>query len=158
MLDALAIDRAAFMGYSWGGDVGCHVGARHSERLEALVVLDAGYWDPPFDPLQPYEAYVERNEALARKTDDVTVSAQVVAAVEHGTSRALPSSTWPRLASSGLPVLLVAQAGASDPDLARFARAVPQAELLRPAGVGHNVLGDGGPEVVRAVGEWLAGR
>jgi pimeloyl-ACP methyl ester carboxylesterase len=158
VLDALAIDRAAFMGYSWGGDVGCHVGARHPERLRALVVLDAGYWDPSFDPLESYEAYLERNEALARKTEGVTVSPRVVAAVEHWTSQALPSTTWPRLASSGLPVLLVAQTGASAADLARFARAVPQAELLRPVGVEHDVLGDGGPEVVHAVGEWLAAR
>ena len=59
---------------------------------------------------------------------------------------------------SGVPVLLVAQEGAAEEDLGRFAAAVPQAELLRPAGAGHDVLRDGGAEVVRAVGEWLSVR
>jgi pimeloyl-ACP methyl ester carboxylesterase len=156
LLDALEVERAAFMGFSWGGDVGCHVAARHPERLTSLALLDAGYWDPPFDPLLPYEDYLARNEALARTTEGVTVSPSIVAAVEHGMAQALPSTTWPGLASSGLRVLLVAQTGAEDEDLERFATAVPQVELRRPAGVGHDVLGDGGLEVVREVGEWLS--
>jgi pimeloyl-ACP methyl ester carboxylesterase len=158
VLDTVGVDRAAFVGFSWGGDVGCHVAARHAERLTALVVLDAGYWDPPFDPQLPYEEYLARNDALARTTHRVVVAPSVVAAVEHGTSQAPPSTTWPRLAASSLPVLLVAQARASDADLERFASAVPEAELLRPACVGHDVLGDGGAEVVRAVGDWLRAR
>jgi pimeloyl-ACP methyl ester carboxylesterase len=155
LLDALSIERAAFVGYSWGGDVGCHVAARHPDRLTALVVLDAGYWDPPFDPLLPYEAYVERNEAKARETAAVTVPTRVVAAIEHGTALALPSTTWAQLAASGLPVLLVAGTWAAEDDLARFTSAVLQVELLRPEGVGHDVLGDGGPQVVLQVADWL---
>jgi pimeloyl-ACP methyl ester carboxylesterase len=158
LLDALAIDRAAFVGYSWGGDVGCHVAARHPERLTALVLLDAGYRDPPFDLLLPYEAYVERNEADARETAGVTVPPRVVAAIEYATAHALPSTTWPQLASSGLPVLLVAAARAAEDDLARFTTEVPQAALLRPEGVGHDVLADGGPEVVEQVAGWLLKR
>lgn len=45
-----------------GGDVGVHLAARHPERLTALVILDAGYKDPPFDPSQPFETYLEENE------------------------------------------------------------------------------------------------
>lgn len=63
LLDALAIRRAPLIGFSWGGDIGCHVGARHGDRLSALVILDAGYRDPPFDPLQPFEERVTENEA-----------------------------------------------------------------------------------------------
>jgi pimeloyl-ACP methyl ester carboxylesterase len=155
LLDALEIERAAFMGHSWGGDVGCHVTARYPLRVAALVLLDAGYGDPPFDPLLPYEAYVERNEAKARETAAVTVPTRVVAAIEHGTALALPSTTWAQLAASGLPVLLVAGTWAAEDDLARFTSAVLQVELLRPEGVGHDVLGDGGPQVVLQVADWL---
>ena len=44
-LDALGLERAAFAGFSWGASLGCHVGATAPERLDALVLLDAGYTD-----------------------------------------------------------------------------------------------------------------
>ncbi len=63
LLDALGIGRVPLVGFSWGGDIGSHVGARHADRLTALVILDAGYSDPPFDPLRPFEERVAENEA-----------------------------------------------------------------------------------------------
>jgi pimeloyl-ACP methyl ester carboxylesterase len=42
-LDALGFERAAFAGFSWGASIGCHLAARAPERLNALVLLDAGY-------------------------------------------------------------------------------------------------------------------
>jgi pimeloyl-ACP methyl ester carboxylesterase len=62
VLDALEIDRAPFVGFSWGGDIGCHVAARHADRLTALVLLDAGYSDPPFDPSGALEEFMLQNE------------------------------------------------------------------------------------------------
>jgi pimeloyl-ACP methyl ester carboxylesterase len=62
LLDALGLDTARFMGFSWGGDLGLHIAARHPERLTTLVILDAGYEDPPFDPTKSFEAYLEENE------------------------------------------------------------------------------------------------
>ena len=193
LLDGLGLDRAGFMGFSWGGDLGLHVAARHPERLTALVILDAGYDDPPFDPSQPFESYLEENEqaweekcepswesALAgvrqrfhtwspaleqvwragwREEDGrlvPSVSPSVVAAAEHGTAQALPSTVRPALAATGLPVLLVASGDASEEDLARFAADVPQAEIHHAKGVAHDVLNDGGPRLTQLVGEWLA--
>jgi pimeloyl-ACP methyl ester carboxylesterase len=49
LLDALGLERAAYVGYSWGASIGCHLGAAHPERLSALVLLDAGYQDVPAD-------------------------------------------------------------------------------------------------------------
>src|SRR5262245_42547174 len=49
LLDALDLERAAYVGYSWGASIGCHLGARYPERLSALVLLDAGYEDVPDD-------------------------------------------------------------------------------------------------------------
>ena len=192
LLDALDIERAPFVGFSWGGDVGCHVAARHGDRLTALVILDAAYNDPPFDPSQPLAEYVAENEAAweeyvqpswdaafaearerfrrwnpaieasvrsgRREQDGLIVpngDPRVVAAVERGIAQAPPSSTRRALAQSGLPILLVASDDAAEEALAGFASGVPQAEIHRPGGVGHDVLIDGGPEVVHFVGAWL---
>lgn len=194
LLAALGLDRVAFVGFSWGADIGCHVAARHADRLHALVLLDAGYVDPPFDPSEAYEVRLERYErewreqgapswdaVLAnlrarsrrstaeleagwragwREEEDGSVVPAVppwlVAAVEHGIAHAPPSTTWTRLAAGGLPVLALTEGDARDEDLARFAAAVPRAETRRVEGAGHDVLADGGPPVVHAVGDWLA--
>jgi pimeloyl-ACP methyl ester carboxylesterase len=53
-MDALELERAAFAGFSWGASIGCHVAARAPQRLNALVLLDAGYTNfqdqPGFEP------------------------------------------------------------------------------------------------------------
>ncbi len=49
LLDAFGVERAAYVGYSWGASIGCHLGAAHDERLSALVLLNAGYDDVPPD-------------------------------------------------------------------------------------------------------------
>jgi pimeloyl-ACP methyl ester carboxylesterase len=155
LFEALELERVAFVGYSWGGDVGCHVAERHANQLSALVLLDAGYHDPPFDPALPYEHYVEQNRELAARTEGVCVDPSVIAAVEHGIAQALPSTTRSGLS---LPVLLVADADATEDDLASFRADVPHAEVIRPREPGHNVLLAGGAEVVRAIGDWLEAR
>jgi pimeloyl-ACP methyl ester carboxylesterase len=192
LLDALGVERVPFVGSSWGGDIGCHVAARHAERLSGLVTLDAGYSDPPFDAGQPYEQYVAENEAEWNETvrpnwDAVfgearerhrrwspaieesvcagrreeggrivpTGDPRVLAAVQHGIAQAPPSTTRAALAATVLPVLLVVSDDAAADDLAQFAADVPQAEIHRPGGVGHDVLIDGGPELVHFVGAWL---
>jgi pimeloyl-ACP methyl ester carboxylesterase len=192
LLDALGVERAPFVGFSWGGDIGCHVAARHAERLSGLVILDAGYSDPPFDPAQPFEQYVTENEATREETirpswDAVFAEARerhrrwspaieasvragrreedgrivpsgdprVMAAVESGIAQAPPSTTRAALAATGLPVLLVVSDDAAEDDLAQFAADVPQAEIHQPGGLGHDVLIDGGPEIVHFLGAWL---
>jgi pimeloyl-ACP methyl ester carboxylesterase len=192
LLEELGLARVAFVGFSWGGDLGCHLAARHPHSLAALVLLDAGYSDPPLDPSLTYEQRVERNELAWREkcapswdalltrlrenhprwtvaVEDAcragwreqgsrlipAVPPWVVAAVEHGMAHAPPSATRPRLAESRLPVLLVAAGDAAEEDLVQFAADVPQAEIVRAEGTGHDVLTDGGPEVVHVVGKWL---
>jgi pimeloyl-ACP methyl ester carboxylesterase len=53
--DRLAIGAFAYVGWSWGASIGVHLGARHADRLEALVLLDAGHTDIPGDPEQRLE-------------------------------------------------------------------------------------------------------
>lgn len=184
--------RAAFLGYSWGADLGCHLVSRHPDRLSALVLLDAGYTDPPLNPSLAYEERIERLErawenACAPSWDAVVTRLRersqrwspaveagwragwneedgrlvpsrppwVVAAVEDGMAHNLPSSTHPSLAAAGLPVLVVAAGNAREEDLTRFGAHVPQAVIRTVERAGHDVLTDGGPELVHAVGRWL---
>jgi pimeloyl-ACP methyl ester carboxylesterase len=79
----------------------------------------------------------------------------VLAAVQRGIALARPSTIRADLADGGLPVLLVASDDAAEEDLARFSAEVPQAEIYRPGGVGHDVLIDGGPRVIAFVADWL---
>ena len=48
--DGLDCESFAFVGWSWGASIGVHLGARHADRLQALVLLDAGHTDIPGDP------------------------------------------------------------------------------------------------------------
>ena len=54
--DRLGVARFAYVGWSWGASIGVHLGARHRERLDALVLLDAGHTDVPGDPAESLEA------------------------------------------------------------------------------------------------------
>lgn len=157
LLDAFEIERALFLGFSWGGDVGCHVAARHADRLVGLILLDAGYRDPPFDPAVPYETYVKQNERKAEALADTIVEPWLVAAVERGMAVGPPSATRERVAAGRLPVLLVAAGEAPSTDLEQFARDVPQARIYRLDGFGHNVLSDGGETVARLIERWPGG-
>lgn len=53
--DELGLDRFTYVGWSWGASIGVHVAARHPERVQALILLDAGHTDIPGDPSQPLE-------------------------------------------------------------------------------------------------------
>jgi 3-oxoadipate enol-lactonase/4-carboxymuconolactone decarboxylase len=49
LADALAIERFAYVGWSWGASIGVHLAVHRPERLLALVLLDAGHTDIPGD-------------------------------------------------------------------------------------------------------------
>ncbi len=70
LLAALTVDRAAYVGYSWGASIGMHFAARHAERLAALVLLDAGYTDlqdrPDYEDEPREELITAFEEAQAR--------------------------------------------------------------------------------------------
>jgi pimeloyl-ACP methyl ester carboxylesterase len=46
LLDELGLDRVLFVGFSWGGRVGCSFAERFPERTAALVLVDGGYVAP----------------------------------------------------------------------------------------------------------------
>jgi pimeloyl-ACP methyl ester carboxylesterase len=43
--DDAGVDGLGFMGHSWGASIGVRLAADHPERVEALVLLDAGHTD-----------------------------------------------------------------------------------------------------------------
>jgi pimeloyl-ACP methyl ester carboxylesterase len=50
LVDALGIERAAFVGHSRGAMIGARLAAAAPGRLSALVLLDAGYGDAAEQP------------------------------------------------------------------------------------------------------------
>jgi pimeloyl-ACP methyl ester carboxylesterase len=65
--DVLGLGRFAYVGWSWGASIGVHLGARHPERVQALVLLDAGHTDIPGEPDETLGAVLaELSEQQAR--------------------------------------------------------------------------------------------
>ena len=158
LLDALGIERCAFVGESWGAWVGCHTAAAAPDRIWRLVLLDGGYTEPA-----DWGARAVRRAALAD-------------CVELGRSRGVPDaeawgaafyatfqppgvvSTYGAIADACVPVLLLA-AGAttdrvSERALARFRSSLPAADVRVLEGVGHDVLAE--PATGAIVADWLA--
>jgi pimeloyl-ACP methyl ester carboxylesterase len=61
IVESLEVDRFAFMGHSWGASIGVHLAANHPHRVEALVLLDAGYTDVP--PIESRDELVREFES-----------------------------------------------------------------------------------------------
>ncbi len=107
------------------------------------------------------------NEAIEQKEDGIRPisTPEVLAAgrlgVDHGTRM---SSLWPRLAESGIPVLLLTateppeERAANDEAAERLLTAIPTAEWQPVEHAGHHVIADRGPEVGELVADWLAAR
>jgi pimeloyl-ACP methyl ester carboxylesterase len=62
LLSALGVDKALFVGFSWGAEIAVAFGATHAQRATGLILVDGGYWDfadlPDFDTRQGLEARV----------------------------------------------------------------------------------------------------
>src|SRR4051812_10622052 len=69
LLNDLAAERAVLIGHSWGAMVAAHYAAARSERVSAVVLLDAGYGDPRDQPGAEPLSYEERL-AHARAASD----------------------------------------------------------------------------------------
>jgi pimeloyl-ACP methyl ester carboxylesterase len=183
LLDALGMGRVGLMGFSWGATIGCHAAGRHAARLSALVLLDAGYADRPGPVPDDLLDQVRRDWDLDCAPDrlhaeggrwspaveeaflagwheregrlEPIATADRFAAALRGVIEEPPSATWPAIAASGLPVLLVASDVAGQDDVDRFLAAIPTARAERLAGAGHDLCRERPREVALLVGEWL---
>jgi pimeloyl-ACP methyl ester carboxylesterase len=63
LLAALGVQRAFFVGFSWGAEVAVSFGARYEERASGVALVDGGYWDfadlPDFDTTAGLEVRIE---------------------------------------------------------------------------------------------------
>ena len=142
VLEVVPVDRFVFMGFSWGGSIGVQLAADHPERLDGLILLDAGYSDVDLDGV-PLDALVE-HFGRASEGSAASWSPRAAAWALTGVATEKQTATHERLK---LPILLV---------LARDAQGtVPNAEVHR-LDAGHDVLGDQPEETARLVVEWLA--
>ncbi len=66
-----------------------------------------------------------------------------------------PTSAWPALAASEVPILLVAAETADQSDVDRFRAAVPGAAIEHLRGAGHDVCRDQPERVATIIGDWL---
>jgi pimeloyl-ACP methyl ester carboxylesterase len=181
--DAADVDGFVFMGASWGGSIGVHLAALHPERVEALVLLDAGYSDVEteqsrdelvhsfeteqaafaFDDWDAFFAWVRTRVRAWRPTlepryrEGMTEhdGKLVPRAKAHAAAWALygVQAESPRSTHDRLTVPVLLLL-AADADPQGFAERVPHARVER-LDAGHDVVEDAPEETVRLVAEWL---
>jgi pimeloyl-ACP methyl ester carboxylesterase len=164
VLDELAVERAVFLGFSWGATVGCWLGARAPERLLGIALIEGGHMD--FADLHGFRT--------DRTLEDFTADAEaaelsegaafgnhtpaVAGAMIYGLCQEPVTATYPGLSASGIPTLFVgAQRDELPGPLDRLARLVPQCEIVQLGSPSHELLRDAPNGVARAIGDWLGG-
>jgi len=154
--DGHGVDRFVYMGHSWGGSIGAHLGARHPSRLDGIVLLDGGHVDIKV-PRVLRRVLVERFErryrdGIVEPDGDRAASSRAAAWALHGLVSEPPSKIHDRIA---VPVLLVVPAhSASSEDVRRFLEAVPHA-VVEGVDSGHDIPEDAPEELVAFVCDWL---
>jgi pimeloyl-ACP methyl ester carboxylesterase len=181
--DAAGCVRFVFMGHSWGGTIGVHLAALHPDRVQALILLDAGYsdvesdasreelvrrfeadqagfafesWDAYFDFVR--ERVRDWRPALEPRYGEGMVErdGKIVA---RANARAAGWAWYgitaepPRATHARLSVPVLLLL-AAEADPQGFAERVPQAVVER-VDSGHDVVEDAPEETARLVAEWL---
>jgi pimeloyl-ACP methyl ester carboxylesterase len=199
LLSELGISRAVFVGFSWGGRIGCSFAACFPERAAGLALIDGGYLEwadiPGVDTSEDLESCIARarrsaegdsfaswdayfalqraalgrwtlaladaHRAMMREADGRIVpilEPEVAGAIRHGEFHEPLATTYPPLASAGIPVLLLTapeeakyQAPA-EAAIGRFRSALPNARVeSRPDAV-HDLVSYAPAEVAELVG------
>jgi len=181
--DGAGVERFVFMGHSWGGTIGVHLAAMHPERVEALILLDAGYADAGTEDsreelvrrfeadqaefaFESWEAFFDFVRGRVRewrpalepryREGMVELDGKIVA---RASARA-GAWAWygvaaepPRPTHARLSVPVLLLLAAGA-DPEDFAERVPQAVVER-VDSGHDVVADAPEETARLVAEWL---
>ena len=66
LLDALELDRPAWVGSSWGAVLGIACGGGHPDKIRAVALLDGGYFEDPDEELMTYSLDALREEERKR--------------------------------------------------------------------------------------------
>lgn len=162
ILDELEVERAVFVGFSWGATIGCWLAACYPARVAALALVEGGHMDfadvPGFRADRTLDDWISDARAAAASQGAAfgSHSPAVAGAMIHGLTREPATDAYPRLAAS--PTLFVgARQDGPFPPLKRLAMLVPQVEIVRLASSSHDLLLDAPADVARVVGDWLAG-
>jgi len=162
ILDGLGLERCVFLGFSWGGTVGCWAAALYPERVLGLALVEGGHVDfadvPGFRTDRTLDELVSEAEAVGDAEGDAFGShtPAVAGAMLHGLCLEPAAAAYSRLAASKTPVLFVGPQRQSSLPVARLARLVPQTEVVHLDCPSHELLRDAPDGVARLVGDWLA--
>ena len=185
LLDELGLDRVGFVGFSWGGRVGCSFAERFPERAAALALVDGGYVGPgdvgadlgadlstcvaearreieedSFDTWEDYFAFQreslgrwsraleEAHRAMMREADGRVVpilGPESLGAIKHGGRIEPVTETYPAIAATGIPVLLLTAPEPHVPEIAeraveRFRAALPAARVQAMPDAVHDLV------------------
>jgi pimeloyl-ACP methyl ester carboxylesterase len=165
LLDELGLAPAVWLGYSWGANVGLHTAARFPTSIRALGLLDGGYLvaedDPDYDPESDYEDELEELRRRAEKGETWDAPAEVIGAAMVASRLDPCTATYPAIAESDIPVLLLRATepaefeGLRRSALRRFEAGLPHARVVPIPNATHGILQDKGSEVFRVLLDWL---
>jgi 2-succinyl-6-hydroxy-2,4-cyclohexadiene-1-carboxylate synthase len=187
VIDELEVDRAAVVGFSWGGRIALRL---PPDRVSALVLLDIGYKPPPDFP--PYEELLARyreqwpsweswptflEEARKFTKDTPGTEERLRAAMVERDGRVVPRLSpeitagafswiprepdgewWERWRETPLLLLVATEPSVDEESVATFASALPDAEIERVPEAGHDVVSDRPDVVVPLVACFLHSR
>jgi pimeloyl-ACP methyl ester carboxylesterase len=199
LLSELGLERAAFVGFSWGARIGCSFAALFPERTTSLALIEGGHYRartvagdnaadlaaciaearveteedsfPSWDAYFSFEreslrrwtpALAETHRAVMREEDGRVVpilSAEVLAAIKHGGRREPVTETYPAIAASHVPVLLLTAEGPEADDaraaVEPFRVALPEACVESIPNAIHDLISFAPREVARLIGGFI---
>jgi pimeloyl-ACP methyl ester carboxylesterase len=160
LVATLDLEPIVFMGHSWGGAIAVRYAEQHPDQVRALVLLDSGHIDyadlPDVDGGRTAEAWI----AEARARDERNAEARGLA-MRGLTDRI--GDAWPVIEEHAIPTLLLLateepHVSQNRAHVARFAEAVPSAEVRWVDGAGHGLLEDVGAPLGDEIAAWLGAR
>ncbi len=183
-LDVLGVERASWIGHSFGGRIAAAAAARHGQRTARLALLDPGLEIPPAQALRSAEterldwsfATIEGAiQAILSSPTTVASPREVVAAYVEDDVRKGPDGryrfrfspaaavvawsemTRPAPAIAGCPTLIVRAASSHvEPHLqARYEEALGELLTLVEVPNGHNLLWESPQETLAAIERFL---
>lgn len=162
ILDELGVEQGIFVGFSWGGSVGCWLAANHPHRTRALALVEGGHFDfadlPDFPTDVDIENLVAEAERVASNDPEGFGShtPEAAGAMVYGLCREPATATYPGLAAGEIPILFLAARQAESFALERLSRLVPHAQIVELATPSHDLLREAPSDVARELGNWLA--
>ena len=156
LLAELGVERAAFVGFSWGGRVGCWFAASFPERTTCLALVEGGH----HGSLQPTGLEAAIAEARAEREEETFESWEAYLAYERESLRRwtpdLVAEAYPAIVAAGVPVLLVVAAGLALESEARFRAALPEARIETIPDAIHDLVSFAPDRIAGLVGQFVS--